>query len=127
MANREDSKIVGERIKKRRTELGLSRTDLAAMVKTRDGKPQSYSKIAQWEEGRSLPQKARRPELADVLQADTLALFGESDEPGTLERLDLVERKIAALIRLQGLDDAVEALLRAERQTKRRKAQAPDR
>lgn len=124
-SNEDQAQVIGKRIRERRDELGLSRFDLAAMIRTREGNPQSYSKIAQWEQGKSVPTADRRPELADALQTTTVALFGEgTDEPGTLKRLDLVERQVTAIIRLQGLGDAVESALRSERQAERRKAQA---
>lgn len=122
-AGKEHAHEVGERIRARRIELGLSQRELALQLRTRKGTPQSVTKISQWELGHSIPEHSKRPELADVLQTSISALFGEPEDARLLSRLDHVERRLDAVIRLQGLGDAVDVMTRASHQADRRKAQ----
>lgn len=114
---------IGERIKAIRQDAGMSRKDLAALLKTREGKAQGVGKIAQWEQGVSIPAPDRRHELAEALGVETAAIFGEAQDVQTLSRLDLIERKIDAIITIQGLGDLVEAKLLEYKRRDRRQAE----
>jgi transcriptional regulator with XRE-family HTH domain len=121
---RAEATEIGQRIRARRTALGLTQSQLASMLRSRTGRPQTVSKVSQWERGESTPEPSKRPEIADALQTSALALFGEADSDETfLTRLDLLERRVAAIVRLQGLEAAVEEMVRQGRQADRRHAQ----
>lgn len=116
--------LIGKRIRDRRTKLALSRRDLAAMILTRDGKPQSPDQIAHWETGRQKPMPDRRSELADALQTTVGDLFGEPEDATLLKRIDLLEHRVDAVIILQGIGDAVDARVRQSQRMERQEAQA---
>lgn len=118
-----EAKQIGGRLRERRLALGLSQSQLATRLRTRTGKAQSVSKISQWERGESAPEPSKRPEIADALQTTVLALFGDPADETVLPRLDLLERRLEAVILLQGLSEAVEGIVRQGRQAARRSAQ----
>lgn len=114
---------IGERIRALRQDAGMSRKELAALLKTREGKPQGVGKIAQWEQGVSVPAPDRRQELAEALGVEVSAVFGEAQDVETISRLDVIERKVEALIAIQGLGDLVEAKLQEYKRQDRRRAE----
>lgn len=117
-----EAAVVGRRLREHREDLGLSQSQLAERLFSRTGKRQSGSKVSQWERGESIPERSKRPEIADALQTTPLALFGETDDPEVFKRLAIVEQQVKAIIHLEGLGDAVERELRKARQAARREA-----
>lgn len=82
------------------------------MLRTRTGSPVTESQISSWERGEMAPEPSKREEIARVLRTTPGAIFGEPEDPNLIKRLTLVERQVAAIIQIEGLGDAIEAMLR---------------
>ncbi len=73
---------MNERIKLRRTELGLSQTQLAAEVSRLEGTASVLTRatVAQWETGATTPKHKRLQHVAQALQTTVPELLGHADE-----------------------------------------------
>jgi transcriptional regulator with XRE-family HTH domain len=118
---------IGKRIQVQRELLRMSRDDLAAQLKTGAGNPMGYQQIAHWEQGSAgIPGPRSRQELAEVLETTpSFLLSGEVHDPQAADRLALIERKVDALISIQGLGDLVEAKVREIRRREDRREAGP--
>lgn len=75
---------IGDRIRERREELGLSQSEVARQLGL---KPQS---IQQWEDGSAQPRPKRYPEICRVLNVSRAWLVGGSDE-GKMDNISPVD------------------------------------
>lgn len=84
-------KLVGEKIRKRREEMGFpSQEDLAAALNT------DQSRISRWETGRNLPTGDRRKGLLELLKCDEESIFG-IDEPKINFDFEFIARTLGSL------------------------------
>jgi transcriptional regulator with XRE-family HTH domain len=114
---------VGRRIRERRGALDLSQSQLGKLLRSANNKPVAVAQVSRWERGANLPGRRYWTQLADVLQMPLDGLVGEliPSEGGDLmlNRIEALEARLETLIRLQGLEDAVDAALRAQAIAKR--------
>ena len=99
-------KRVGERIRERRDELGLSQRELAEQL---PGKADG-NQVSKWERGLHRPSDDTLEHIAKILSVDVAYFLAATPEPGTGDllaafdgetQLDRIERKLDALIRMQ--------------------------
>jgi transcriptional regulator with XRE-family HTH domain len=72
--------IIGARVRKLREDLGLSQTEMAALITARGFGPLSYQAIQQLEDG-SVKKPRYAVHLAKVLRTSWEYLIGETDNP----------------------------------------------
>lgn len=110
---------IGKRIRARRLELEMTQRELGLRVRTSSGRPATESQISQWERGETGPEPRRYQALADALETTPGDLFGEPQDASILRRLERVEKELAVIRRLEGLED-IDTLLRHQRLRARR-------
>lgn len=107
---------VGERIRARRIDLGLSTTQLGRMLENAKGNAVERTQVARWERGVNLPAQRYWIPLATALRLEVGQLFaGLADEVPewivTLSnRVEALEHRLEVLARLLGLEEAVAAV-----------------
>jgi transcriptional regulator with XRE-family HTH domain len=133
---------IGQRIRERREELGLSRDDLARKM---PGKTNGNA-IYRWERGRHEARPDALEALADALDVPVAYFFVDEpdravtpdpfsgngrSEPSDTDRLDRMEHKLDRIIEAMGLDTeahefsaAAEALVEAVRAVRRERLEA---
>jgi transcriptional regulator with XRE-family HTH domain len=99
--------LVGERIKARRIALKMTQQELADSLET------DQSRIARWEAGKNLPDKAFRPSLSKALSASIDEIFAvtESTPVGTPTQASMAQ----TIALLQAENDDLRASLAAFR------------
>lgn len=104
---------VGRRIKERRRALRLSQNALGRqLVSSNDGSV-AGTQISKWERGEHLPDRRYWRQLAAILELDFGDLLPADESNVGATRIEEVERRLEALIRVLGLGDAVDEAIRA--------------
>jgi transcriptional regulator with XRE-family HTH domain len=124
--NAQQALEIGKRLRARRLELPgtgpngqMTQRELGLRLKTRTGRPVSESTISSWERGEEAPEPIRRQAIADALQTTMGDIFGEPQDANLIKRLRDIEAEVAAIKFLGGFDEAVDAVLRRQRQEDR--------
>lgn len=117
----EDARLrreVGQRIRARRKEIDLNVRQLGELVPNSKGKPTPVTQVSKWERGVNMPKQTQWAPIARALRVGLDQLFAGlvDDEPewsvSLAARVDELEAEVAALIRVLGLADAVDAAVR---------------
>lgn len=112
---------VGERIRARRLELGLTLKQLGERLTNQSGNPIPGTQISKWERGANFPAQRQWAPLAEALAVDLDQLFaGLTGEQAAWsvaleQRVERNEQRLAILSRLLGLEDALDAAAAAPR------------
>lgn len=93
---------IGNRIKKRRREIGLTQTDFLSEL---DLSKDSRTMVSKWENGITLPQTDMIPKICKALDCDAGYLFGEYEHPKRVASDIISETGLSenAIYTLQGI------------------------
>ena len=112
---------IGGRIRAGLRERRMTMKQLGEAVPTSTGTPTSQAQVSKWVNGVNEPEPAKWQAIADALHRDIEEIFGlEGSNTDGVSRLDEVEDRLNALIRIQGLEEAVDQAVRADRSNRRR-------